>query len=71
MIISQEGKVMGMGTAPEIAVDVLGIMESINEHENRKDIVNEMIQCESECDTNTLKKFAELLISALEAYQHS
>lgn len=65
MIFANEGKVMGMGTAPELAIDVLGVIVSIVEHEDAEDIINCMVECEMECNRDTLKNFAQILIDTL------
>ena len=66
MILAKEGHVMGMGTASELAVDTLGVIAGIMEHEEHDEIIKEMLKCDMECGTETLKKFAEILIGVLQ-----
>ena len=65
MIIAHDGHVMGMGPAPELAVDILGILASITKEaddETSEEVIAEMIKCEKECGTTTLQDFAQILI---------
>lgn len=66
MILSKEGHVMGMGTAPELAVDTLGVIASIMEDEEHDLIIEKMLECEMDCGTNTLTYFATTIIDVLQ-----
>lgn len=69
MIIAHDGHVMGMGPAPELALDILGVLASITKEtddETSKEIISEMIRCEMECETTTLQEFAKILIESLQ-----
>lgn len=67
MIISHDGHVAGMGPAPELAIDILGVLASITkDDETSKEVIAEMIRCEKECGTTTLEDFAQILIETIQ-----
>ena len=49
-----------------LAVDTLGVITSIMEYEEHDVIIAQMLECEMECGTDTLKKFATVLIDVLQ-----
>lgn len=66
MIFTDNAHTMGAGTPVDLAVDVMSIIDSILKSENSKEIIDNMVKCNYETDSNTLKEFAQILISSME-----
>lgn len=66
MIFSDNARVIGAGSAPELAVDLLTIIEAILQNNESKEIIDNMVRCNYETDSNTLKEFAQILINSME-----
>ena len=66
MIFTDNAHTMGAGTSVELAVDMMSIIDSILKSENSKEIIDNMVMCNYETDSNTLKEFAQILINSME-----
>lgn len=66
MIFTDNAHTMGAGTSIELAVDMMSIIDSILESENSKEIIDNIVKCNYETDSNTLKEFAQILINSME-----
>lgn len=66
MIFTDNAHTMGAGTSVDLAVDMMSIIDSILKSENSKEIIDNMVKCNYETDSNTLKEFAQILISSME-----
>lgn len=66
MIFTDKAHTMGAGTSVELAVDMMSIIDSILKSENSKEIIDNMVKCNYETESNTLKEFAQILISSME-----
>ena len=66
MIFSDKAHAIGAGSSAELAVDLMTIIEAILENDGSKEIIDDMVRCNYETDSNTLKEFAQLLINSME-----
>lgn len=66
MIISNKAHALGAGSSAELAVDLLTIIEAILQNDESKEIIDDMVRCNYETESNTLKEFAQILINSME-----
>lgn len=66
MIFTENAHTMGAGTSVDLAVDMMSIIDSILKSENSKEIIDNMVRCNYETDSDTLREFAQILITSME-----